>query len=96
MNSVIPTCLLSGLAGLILLHIAELALLGKITGLFQALLLLGSLVLQCADNTAMLVHHEIRLAEVSTGLIDRSMVNLLAGANQILVGLSLNMVGSVF
>ena len=89
-------CLLSGLACFVLLHIAELSLLGEITCLLQSLLLLRRLMLQCADNTAMLVHHKIRLAKVTTGLVDSSVVNLLAGANQVLVGLSLNMVSAVF
>jgi len=40
----------------LLLHVAELALLGKVTGLLKTLLLLGGLVLLGGNDASPLVH----------------------------------------
>jgi hypothetical protein len=73
----------------------ELALLGEETSLLEAALLLGSLVLEDGDNASVLVHHEVRRKQPASGLVRASTENLDAGAEELGVLLSFNVVVSV-
>lgn len=72
----------AGVAHLLaLVDIAELALFGEIAGLLQPLLLLGGGVLLARNDAVPLVHHQIRLDQITGGLVGSSVPNLLTRTN---------------
>jgi hypothetical protein len=76
-----------GLAGLAhgLLHVAKLALLGKVPMLLQALLLLGGKMLLSGHNTSILGEEQLLLGQFTGGLVSRTVEYLGTGTKQFLV-----------
>lgn len=74
---------------------AEFALTRSVAILTQTVLLLGSRVLLCRDDTTVLVEYQISPGKAAWGLIGSSVPNLGAGTFQHFVGFSVNVVLAV-
>jgi len=77
------------------LNRAEFALTRGIAILTQTVLLLGSRVLLCRDDTTVLIEYQFSLGKTSGSLIGSSVPNLGAGTFQHFVGFSVNVVLAV-
>lgn len=87
----------AGFAGLAhrLLHIAKLALLGKVSVLLQALLLLGGKVLLSGHNTSVLGKEQLLLGQFTGGLVSIAIEHLGTGTKQFLVFFAIHRIHAI-